>query len=269
MAYGSPTIIYDTTPGIATEDGTVGAGEYPGFSGGINNGFGDIVGQNSQLHVDSDADTLIWGLITGGGSLFDRAVIYIDCRSGGFANTTLFNDNADGLRAAISAIGQINPAGRADITFAPGFEADFAIGLESGYAGLWELVGGGSHNFISGEAPKNVTANHWEFNFGLADLGLGAGDSFRYVVTYGNPFDAAGMYRSDEFHGVAQTTVPPGNIGVAPVTLADCDWNTFHIYTPRADEIPTLSQWGLIVLGLLLLAAGSLVLLRKQRSVEA
>ena len=109
LAYGSPTTIYDVTPGTATVDGDVGAGEYVGLSNGINSGFGDVVGQSSQLHVDSDATTLNWGLITGGGSLNDRVVIYIDVDGGGggYANTTTFTDNADGLRAAISAIGTL------------------------------------------------------------------------------------------------------------------------------------------------------------------
>jgi hypothetical protein len=240
----APTTITDLTASTAVVNGTVVAGEYAGFSSGINAGFGDVIGANSQLHVDSDATgALNFGLITGGGGLNDRIVIYIDSQPGGFADTSPFADYADGLRTAVSAS---NGNGRADITFAPGFEADYAIGIESGFAGLFGLASGGngSLNFVSGGAPLTTTLNHWEFAFLLSDMGLNPGESFSYVATYGNPFDSAGFFRSDEFHGVAGGTVPAGNIGVNPTTLATGDFNVFNSFAP---VVPAeTSTWGRI-----------------------
>lgn len=63
-------------------------------------------------------------------------MIYIDSTTGGFGSTAGFNDNADQHRAAISARGT-GAAGRADVTFAPGFQADYAIAINAGFAGLW------------------------------------------------------------------------------------------------------------------------------------
>ena len=63
----------------------------------------------------------------------------------------------------------------------------------------------------------------------MANLGLAAGGTFRYVATYLNPGNA---FRSDEFHGVAQSTVPGGNPGYTTVTLASGDTNVFTSYAP-------------------------------------
>ena len=43
-----------------------------------------------------------------------------------------------------------------------------------------------------------------------------------------NAVGGAGLFRSNEFHGVSQTTVPGGHIGVNPYTLAAGDFNTFQ-----------------------------------------
>src|SRR5262245_41874680 len=54
-AVGNVVLINDTTPGTASNDGTINPGEYVGFSSGINNGFGNIIGSASKMYVDSDA----------------------------------------------------------------------------------------------------------------------------------------------------------------------------------------------------------------------
>jgi hypothetical protein len=48
------------------------------------------------------------------------------------------------------------------------------------------------------------------------------------------------MFRSDEFHGVAQTTVPGGNIGAAPLVLANGDFNTFTSVVPEPSTLAFL-----------------------------
>lgn len=57
--------------------------------------------------------------------------------------------------------------------------------------------------------------------------------------------DGSGAFRSNEFHGVAQSTIPGGNIGANPVTLASGDFNTFTPYippTPTPTNTPTATD---------------------------
>lgn len=243
VAYAVPIIIDDVTSTTATNDGVVNAGEYVGLSTGINSGFGDVIGANSELHVDSDAlGALNLGLVSGGGSLFDAMVIYLDTQPGGFGSTAGFTDISDGLRAAISGLG--TGGGQSVLTFAPGFEADYAIAIEQNFAGVWELVNGAQHNFIVSanlNPVGNAGAGQWEVNLTLADIALNPGESFKYVATYLNSSNA---FRSDEFHGVAQATVPGGNIGANPVSLSAGDYNTFNSFQPIV-QIDAAS-WGKI-----------------------
>lgn len=232
-----PTTITDNTAGTATKDGTINVGEYVGSSNGINNGFGNVIGSGSSLHIDSDnSGNLSIGLESGGGGLNDAAVIYIDVDGtdgGGFNSTSGFTDNADALRAAISGTGTDAGPPSSDLTFASGFNADYAISFNSGFAGLWELVNGGSHIFIDdlGITPSgSAAAGAWEMGgFTMANIGLSAGQSFNYVVTYLNPGNA---FRSNEFHGVAQSTVPGANPGTSATNLVAGDFNTFHSFDP-------------------------------------
>jgi hypothetical protein len=228
--------IIDNTIGTATNDGTVNVGEYVGFSIGINSGFGNIIGSNSQIHIDTDnTGNLNFGFISGNGNFFNSMVIYIDAGPGGLPNTTQFTDNGDGGRAMVSAIGFNDPNGRADIFFADGFEADYAIAVDANFAGIFQLVGGGSHNYMNSanlNPTGNGSAGNWEMNLMMSDIGLAPGSSFKYVISYGNQFDGAGLFRSDEFHGVDPSTVPPGNIGINPVTLAAADYIQFYSYAP-------------------------------------
>ena len=219
-----PIIINDGTSTTAVNDGTINGGEYIGFSMGINNGFGDVIGANSGLYIDSSlAGGLNVGLRGGGGGLNDIGVIYIDSIPGGFADTTTFFDTADNHRMAISGD---NGSSTADLTFAPGFLADFAIAFDQDFAGIWQLSSGGSHTFIN---PANINptgnpgANMWEMDLNLSDIGLNPGGSFSYVATYINPVV---MFRSDEFHGVASFI--GGNPGMAPVFLNSGDSNVFN-----------------------------------------
>ncbi len=224
----SPAYIFDETPTTATNDGTIGVDEYVDFTTGINSGFGNVIGSGSQLHIDSDATgALNIGLIKGPGGFNDAMVIYIDTDFGdtGFDTTSGFTDTGDGCRRAISGF---NGANRSTLNFAPGFKANYAICLDTGFAGLWQLVNGGSHNFAVALNRTSVTAGHYEMNLTMANLGLVPGDTFRYVATYLNPND---VFRSDEFHGVAELV--GGNPGHATVNLASGDFITFYSYFGR------------------------------------
>ncbi|MEZ4267496.1 MAG: DUF4215 domain-containing protein [Myxococcota bacterium] len=233
-AAAQQAVLTDSTWGHATADGTIGAGEYPVFSTGINSGFADVLGATSKLSFDSGFtdEAFVVGLQSSG-PLADVAVIYLDCWSGGYSDTTSFADAADAHRRAISGRGTSGET--SELVFAPGFEADLAIAFNSSFAGLWLLDDGGNDSLLFledlGLAPLNApNAGAWEMATDLDAMGIAVGDSCDYVATYIN---AANAFRSDEFHGVAQATVPAGNPGSgATVTLGVGDFNTFATALP-------------------------------------
>ncbi len=231
-AVGDVTTIVDTTPGSATNDGIIGMGEYVGFSTGINGGFGNVIGSDSQLFVDSSSTGMLnFGLRKGGGGFNDVGVIYIDTGTGGLNGTAAITDNTSRGRAAISGNGEFMDS--SELIFAPGFNASYAVALSyqfGVFAELYRIEGDGALTFVTegninpGMIDPSTAETEWEFSLG--DLGLSNGDSFNFVATYLNSGNA---FRSDEFHGVSQTTVPGGNIGNGGTTftLAPGDFNTF------------------------------------------
>lgn len=216
-----------------------------GSSTGINSGFGDVIGATSSI----DIVTTLGGDLDitfnrGTGELFNSAVMYIDVDGGatGFADTGSFTDAADGLRRAIS--GFDGGSNRSTLTFAPGFQANYAIAWEAGFAGLW-LLNPSDHTFQTGVGLNFDGATNkasWDMSLLLADLGLSPGDSFRYVVTYLNNDNA---FRSDEFHGVA--ALAGGNVGQAPVSLASGDFVLVNSI-PEPASIALLGLGGLLML---------------------
>jgi MYXO-CTERM domain-containing protein len=70
--------------------------------------------------------------------------------------------------------------------------------------------------------------------------------------------DDFGLYRSNEFHGVSNSTVPGGNPARNNIALAAGDFNTFQSYA----AIPEPSALGLATLGLV-------GLLRRRRTHDA
>lgn len=223
--------ICDGNASLPVNDGTVNVGEYAGFSTGMGNGFGGMLGLNGTLSFDSDAlGNLAFGLsvnnpgCTPGAN--DTIVIYVDSRTGGFNDTSTFTDNADQGRAAASGMG--TNGARAQLNFASGFAPDYAIVIQNGFSGLFELVGGGSHVFVKTLTRSSVVTvpppcvSEWT-GFTMADLGAQLGTDLRYVATLLNATDAT---RSNEFHGVI--SVPAGNIGAAPHTFAAGEFNVFR-----------------------------------------
>jgi hypothetical protein len=230
QTYAQVNTITDTTTGTATVDGTINVGEYVGSAGGINSGFGDVIGTGSLLYIDSDTSgNLNFGLASGGRSVGEHGVIYIDSIAGGFTSTTNFTDGTvgnDNLRQAISGKTATSDA---TLTFAPGFEADYAIGFLNGFVALWELQENSFHIFEKTLNSSFASAQTAEFELTLADIGLtaNAGDSFDYFVTYMNAQDAGNdnIFRSDEWIGV--DSFPGVSPGTNPVTLSAGDYNTF------------------------------------------
>lgn len=122
---------------------------------------------------------------------------------------------------------------------------DRALALNQGFAGLWETVDNGSHNFITtaNGSPGGTTQATYAMTVSLANLGLNPGDSFDFVGTYLNP---GGAFRSDEGIGDG---LPSGNPGTSTVTFTGA-----RTYT-------TIPEPASAALGLL----GSFLLLRRRK----
>lgn len=186
------------------------------YSGNGNNGFGDPIGTSTLSATDNGTD-VTFVLTRGSGSFNDFMTIYFDSRTGGFGNTSTFNDQADANRRAISGI---NGGGRSTVNFPSGFLADFAISVNTGFGGLWSLASGGNNSlgFVkSVGTPSSSTFSTYTFVLSKTDLGIAAIDplSFNFLITYGNPNGVSGYFRSNEGYG---NGLPGTNPGVTDVT---------------------------------------------------
>jgi len=183
LPYATVTIVV-----IATAACSARATIYPGNG---NTGFGGPIGLGS-LELTDNGTTVSGTLNRGGSGLNDVLVIYIDSVSGGFADTSGFNDSNDGLRKAISGID--GSGNRSLMTFSSGFAPDYAIALgpaSDSFGGLWQLANGGANslNYINSanlNPTGTATSSSYTFSFNLADIGLtpGAGQSIELFGTY-------------------------------------------------------------------------------------
>lgn len=236
----------------ATTDGAIGPEEYSGAFEGINGGFGDVLGEHSQLRLDTDGDGQLYiGLesqtllsTSGAGGV----VIYIDSVAGGVVTTARLGSAGSLPQRLVSGVGQAGE--RAALYFAPGFRADRAICLGPTSAWIYQLndttltqLNGANLN-----APTDAQGGHAveyrvdngaqggrvrEFRAALSVLGLAPLSRCRMVATL---LDGNTAYRSNEFVGVA-----PGNAwddqnpGQATVVLKHGDFVTLQAAARRGD----------------------------------
>jgi beta-glucanase (GH16 family) len=210
----------DGTSAGAHPDGAIGSSEYAGTSSGINRGLFRALGEDCTLQLETSAagrlnlgfESVSAWATTGPWC----AVVYVDSQPGGFASTYELNDRTDLYRRAVSGKGMTSQ--RADLYFAPGFLADYALCLGPGNAGLYQL-GRSAHTLIASGSlatdgactadPICYTTNSSaggkvrEVDALLADAGIGPTETFRLFATLINGDTA---FRANEFNGVA-----PGN----------------------------------------------------------
>jgi hypothetical protein len=143
------------------------------YRGNGDTGSGGAIG-NGTLTLGDDG-TNISGTLTVGGSMNDVLVLYIQTGPGGFTNTSGFNDQGDACRQAISGA---SAAGRSLLTFASGFQPNYALALAPaavGTGGLWQLVNGGNNSLVYmgsvNLAPLNNTGPY-TFSFPAALIGM-------------------------------------------------------------------------------------------------
>ena len=175
-------------------------------------GFGDVIG-SSSLRITHDDTHLNFELTKGIGSFNDVLTLYIDSKTGGFASTSTLTDELDEHRKA--ATGHLS-----DITFPTGFTADYAITLDTDFAGLWVLSTGtlASATSLSAAVPLNTTALH-TFRVAKSLIEFDSENTFSIIGTYGN---AESGFRSNESFSIG---LGHDNPGEADVTL-----RSFHNY---------------------------------------
>ena len=143
-------------------------------------------------------------------------MLYLDTKPGGFTDTSLFSDNGDGARTAISGFNAGNSS-RTVVNFSPGFGADYAISIQNSFIGVYQLVAGGNNslNYLFGQAQSgNSLASSYSITMTaaqLSQLNLVAGDATFYLV---GSLISTTAYRSNETFGPS-VTIPGDSSGNA------------------------------------------------------
>ncbi|MEH6535504.1 MAG: T9SS type A sorting domain-containing protein [Psychroserpens sp.] len=186
------------------------------YNGNGNSGFGGVIGPSSMT-IDDDGSTITFEITRGPGEFFDTLVIYLDTATGG--RTSIdgdVNDQGDQLRRAISSAGYDDSV----LGFPAGFEPDFALGIETGFGGVWSIpasgvVGDNGLPFVASLNSTLMLSNDATFTLEVdwSELGLTSADSFRFIGIYLN---ASNGFTSDEAYG---SPVPGGNIGGSDFTF--------------------------------------------------
>ncbi|HOC56662.1 MAG TPA: PEP-CTERM sorting domain-containing protein [Verrucomicrobiota bacterium] len=158
------------------------------YLGNGNSSWGGAVGLGtlSLTHTSTDLNIT---LTKGPGNLDNALVLYIDSVAGGFMDTSTLSDDGDGARSAISgytSTGNGGGPGRSTMTFLSGFEPDYAVAIEGGYASLFGLASGGqwSLSWITGANQSGSGSPTFSLSFPLANIGVADGGSFDLFGTY-------------------------------------------------------------------------------------
>jgi hypothetical protein len=217
------------------------------YVGNGNTSFGGGVGNGNIIIDDTISGTLT---ITTNVTVGDNAlVIYFDSKGGGFNSTSGFQDGADALRRAISGYdSSANAGGVGKSTTLMPFSADFAIGVDKGWGGLWELANGGNNSLI-----YKTTALEGGFGIGgvgtgkaltinVSDLGLAAnsGQSFNFFAI----MVSGTGYTSSEFIGASSIS---GNLGYGNTQTVGTGSSYTLVPEPSTGMLMGLGVAGLLV----------------------
>lgn len=185
------------------------------FNGNGNGGFGEPIGGSNMVWTD-DGSKITVTFTKGVGGYSDAMVIYISTGASGRNSVNSdVDDQGDPLRRAISSAG----TNASDITLPLGFEATHAIGINTGFGGLWSIPNSGTIvdndlNFVTGVNSSFISSSaSFTFEFTWANLGLSANDPIHFVATYLNAIDG---FTSDEGYG---SGLPSGNPGGGAITF--------------------------------------------------
>lgn len=180
------------------------------YNGNGKTGFGGTIGNGSLTIAESGTDIVL--TLTTGAALNDNLVIYFDSKTGGVANTSTINDDADGGRASVSGNSGANAS---EVTFPAGFTADYGMAWGNFGSVLFELTPGGANSLTYISFNSNTTTR----TIPKSELGITGPISFKFVATY----VAASAYRSNEalVQNIGDGTAGGGpNFGFAPITFS-------------------------------------------------
>ncbi|ARN77847.1 hypothetical protein BST97_07435 [Nonlabens spongiae] len=174
------------------------------FQGNGNTGFGDAIGTGS-IEIQDNGTTATITVNTGSGQFNDFLVIYFDTGADGRnVIDSDVNDQNDDNRRAISSAG----TDASVINFPPGFEARYAISVNTGFGGLWEIPAPQATPIVNNQLPFVTTVGNpannsvasFSMTFNWSDIGLtGAStDNLDFVATYVN---GSNGYLSNEGYG--------------------------------------------------------------------
>ena len=180
------------------------------YNGNGNSGFGGVIGPGSMT-IDDDGTTITFEITRGPAEFFDAMVLYIDSTPGGrSAIDGDINDQNDPLRRAISSAGD----NASVLTFPAGFEADYAMAVDTNFGGLWSIpatgtVGNDELPFVAPLESTLTMSSDLVFTLEVdwAELGLTSTGGFKFIGIYLN---ANNGFTSDEAFG---SDIPGGNIG--------------------------------------------------------
>ncbi len=210
------------------------------FNGNGGTSFGGTLG-GGDLNLAVTSSTVEGTLNKGAGDLNDFVVIYIDSVAGGQTGTGSFTDSQDDHRKAISGF---DGGSRSVVNFASGFEADYAIAINSGFAGLWALDNVSNFTFVDAVdlSPTGTnTATDYSFDFDFAEIGITSLDSFDFVATYLSNT----AFRSNEAIGASDA--PSGSTQIGNGTLTFSGSETFSAI-PEPTSVAVLLGVGLVSL---------------------
>lgn len=208
------------------------------YQGNGSSSSGGAIG-GGTLVFTNDTQTIYGTFSRGAGTFSNALVLYIDNGSGGFSDTSGFNDSNDPITRAISGID--GSGDRSLLTFtnaAKPFTPSYAIALApfvgTGSGNIYRLQNGGvGSEQLIGSAhllPLGTgNANTYTFSFGMAQVGMPPfnGQTFRFLGTY---VDTTGARSTEAIGGNVS-----GTAGWNP--FATVDVATYTITAPAADAV--------------------------------
>lgn len=220
-----------------------------------NGGAGGTVA-NGNLVLQDNGTTVFGTFNKAPGMSFQLdLVLYIDSVAGGFSDTSRFRDNASPARTAISGFNKtLNQGSLA--TFAPGFQADYAIilGVNPPNSGndLYRLNAGGDgslQQIIGVNLNPNNNLNSWSYTFSFtwASLGIYSTNAhfFKFQSTY---LDNSSSRTLESFESLT------GQRNFNSVTFLN--YNTYGV-----PPVPEMTTTSLVIFGVIF--AGSSLFHRK------
>ena len=196
------------------------------YAGSETSGFAGPVGR-SGMNWELDGSTVTVTFYKGTDGFNNELVLYLSTgHDGRSVIDSEVNDGQDDLRRAISSAGGDGSV----LTFPTGFEATHAIGINTGFGGLWEIPATGTigDDELIFRSAVNSTLDdpddaQFEFSFDLNEL-FADGRQISELNFVGIYLNGGNGFTSNEGYG---GVFPPDNIGSDGFEFTDFETFTF------------------------------------------